>query len=254
MPTDLFDEEEAAVADAIAEFRCENRNFTLRSESSITLFIFGVFLLVTALVGFLSKWFAPLFPLLAGVAVILFGGRFVPTFRRQTLRRLEELRDVRSVGVLVDVLEWTTGMFRMDIARLLTELLPLLTENDGNLLQFSQRRELDRALTHARFPDEADLVVAILAAWGEIGDRQSLNVVRSLTKRRGTDSRTQGVRHAAERCLTRMDERFSRAQQGKTLLRPSACDAAVSAELLRPASDSTVAPELLLRAAPEPSL
>jgi hypothetical protein len=253
MPTELFDEEEAAVADAIAEFRRENRNFRLRSESSITLFIFGVFLLATSVVGFLTQAFHPLPTLLGGLGVILFGGRFVPAFRRQTLRRLEELRDVRSVGVLVDVLEWTTGMFRMDVARLLTELLPMMTEADAHLLEFNQRRELDRALLHARFPDEADLVVAILAAWGEMGDRQSMGAVRSLTRRKGTDSRTQGVRRAAERCLTRMDERFSRAQQGKTLLRPSSFEPAANTELLRPAADSPVAPELLLRAAPEPS-
>ena len=186
--------------------------------------------------------------LFGGIGVLLFGGRFVPTFRRNTLRRLEELRDVRSVGVLVDVLEWTSGMFRMDIARLLTELLPMLTEADVHLLTETQRQELDRAISHARFPDEADLVIAILSAWGVIGDRRNLHVVRQLTRRKGDDSRSQGVRHAAERCATQMESRFSRHQEGKTLLRPSATSAPLNAELLRPVVERPDVPELLLRA------
>ncbi len=248
MPTELMDEEDADVADAIAEFRRENRNFALRTESSVTLFIFGVFLLLSSAAGAVFQMFNPIPTLFGGIGILLFGGRFVPTFRRNTLRRLEELRDVRSVGVLVDVLEWTSGMFRMDIARLLTELLPMLTETDAGLLRDTQRRELDRAINHARFPDEADLVIAILSAWGEIGDRQSLQVVRHLTKRKGDDSRTQGVRFAAERCITRIENRFARHQEGKTLLRPSAAFAAVNAELLRPVAERPETPELLLRA------
>lgn len=247
MPTDLPVDEDAVVVNAIAEFRRENRNFALRTESSVTLFIFGIFLLLTAMAGLLADWFNPLPCLLSGAVVLLFGGRFVPTFRRNTLRRLEELRDVRSIGVLVDVLEWTTGMFRMDVARLLTELLPMLTESDAGLLTAAQRRELDRAVGHAHFPDEADLVVAILYGWSEVGDRRSLDMVRHLVKRKGDDSRTQGVRIAAQRCIERMEQRFARHQQGKTLLRPSLSHTA-NTELLRPATEQIETPELLLRA------
>lgn len=109
-----------------------------------------------------------------------------------------------------------------DAARLaLTRLLPCLNSADAGLLKESHRALLRSALARGDLINgtrgrDRDFEVAIIQAFGKIGDWRSATVIESLTS-----ANNKAIREAARQCLSRLQQLAAKQQVGETLLRAS---------------------------------
>jgi hypothetical protein len=162
---------------------------------------------------------------------------------------LNHLDGVSAVPVMADAL-FNHGESTHALARsVLIHQLPRMESGHAVLLVPAQQHRLNSILSGS----DSELIIAILKAYGQIGDASTLEPVARLT-RSATDP---AVRAAAVECLPLLrsriaaeEERLARAAIGKTLLRASAPESATADTLLRAATPTPVqetVPEQLLR-------
>lgn len=158
--------------------------------------------------------------------------------------------DIRSVGPLAEALEFEDKGVATEASGALVRLLPRLRASDHAVLTPDQRRCLDRSVVKRR---NADLTMAVLAAYEQIGDETSVELVERIAAGEVKGIGDQRVIAYAGEILPAMRRNAELVKAAQTLLRPA--DAAESDMLLRPAGGAPDGPEeRLLRpweAAPE---
>lgn len=175
--------------------------------------------------------------------------------RKNTVFILTTMNDIRIVGPLCDALGFGDAGMAKIAQETLIEILPRLQSTDAHLLNNEQRRELYKTLlTNNRL-----LILATLTALEQIGDEKALPIVEQLASSEPLTQNRLGVRkkalrianleirEAAQNCLPFLRERAAAQKASQELLRASSPDTNI-ADLLRPASSQTTAPQELLRA------
>lgn len=144
---------------------------------------------------------------------------------------------------------------RRELTATLERLLPRLRPEHTRLWTGKQRAAFLFPLSNLTVGDRsqsnttAELVVPILKALEQVGDKRELDLVRRAVARRVKTDFDLEVHEAAQNCLLFLEARAEEQRQEETLLRASSQIEAVAPEvLLRPASahDETP-PEQLLR-------
>jgi len=151
--------------------------------------------------------------------------------------------DVRGVGFLAEALEYGDKGIEREAETALVRLLPRLRATDHALLNEPQRRCLDRALVKRRNPE---LALAILAAYEQVGDEKSVEVVERIASGQIPAIKDRRIIERAAEVLPALRHRAELVRAAQTLLRPA--DKADADILLRPASGPPTGPiETLLR-------
>lgn len=169
----------------------------------------------------------------------------------EAIRVLAALDDVRTVGPLLEALEWRdmatfTGVHAL-ASQALYRLLPRLQPEHAGLLDDRGRACLYRLLRHHPSDDHTELIVALLGAVAQVGDARAVSQLERMTRDRGGPPPRQRVRQKAQEALTQLRRRLESAPD--SLLR-AASDTASTEMLLHPATASftTGDPQQLLRA------
>ena len=168
----------------------------------------------------------------------------------EAIRVLAALDDVRTVGPLLEALEWrdmaTFSGVRSVATQALYKLLPRLQPEHANLLDDRQRTCLYRLLRHHPSDDQTELIVALLGAVAQVGDARAVSTLERLTRDSGGPPPRQRVRSTAQEALTQLRRRLDRSPG--SLLRASSDTTA--ADLLHPVTAAPAAtdPQQLLRA------
>jgi hypothetical protein len=177
----------------------------------------------------------------AAAAGVYFATRLSMSGRqRQSLLRLAELHDTRSVPALLTALAWPDlGDLESVLESALVRLLPRLRASDVEMLTWRHRAILRRHLRSRN----TDLVISILRALEQVGNRDDLPLVSALARGRTRTARQREIVVAAKACLPALEARFL--EPGHSLLRvPSDADDS----LLRPTGGpGDVDPNQLLR-------
>ena len=167
----------------------------------------------------------------------------------EAIRVLAALDDVRTVGPLLEALEWRdmttfTGVHAV-ATQALTRLLPRLRPEHADLLDDRQRACLYRLLRHHPSDDQTELIVALLGAVAQVGDAQAVSQLERMTRDSNGPPPRQKVRLSAQEALAELRRRLDRAPS--SLLR-AASDTAFT-DLLHPiAAAPATDPQQLLRA------
>lgn len=169
---------------------------------------------------------------------------------KPALEKLKRMQDVRSVGALINAL--TIPDQRDSIKEVLTRLLPRLQASDAHLLSVPQQKLLCQALKQSALPKftlwpntERTFALAVLTALQQVGTEEAIPAVEYVAQ----TAREAEVRLAAQTTLPYLRTRAEQQHNEQTLLRASAINETVAAELLRPASEQTeTPPQQLLRA------
>jgi len=167
----------------------------------------------------------------------------------EAIHVLATLDDVRTVGPLLEALEWrdlaTFSGVRTTAARALYRLLPRLQPEHADLLTNRQRACLYRLLRHHPSDDQTDLIVALLGAVAQVGDARALAQLERMTRDIGGPLPRQRVRLTAQATLTQLRQRLDHTPGN--LLR-AASEAVSPNVLLRPATAAPATdPQQLLR-------
>lgn len=173
---------------------------------------------------------------------IMAGTYAVSEKRKKIVRKMVDHLDVRLVGPLAEALGYQEKELRKRAAEALPSILLKMRASDASLLNTAQRNRLNQALLGRN----KRLVLAILAAYEQVGDSAAIPPVSRLAAGEGlaVDS---SVQEAAQRCLLFLQQRAKQEQAAQTLLRASTN--ADTNSLLRAADSSPkAAPQQLLRA------
>lgn len=250
-------------------------NTTAVSEAQLELRSLPPAEAVAALVGIIEHdrsnrrliWFQVLVMLLVGLAVYwafnllghqvspqgafsgVFSGLFMVWLRSKTLRAnsaslLLQFDDPRLIDALV--MSYKNGTRSFGPEKALTRLLPMLVPAQAHLVSRESRTFLNHALLHNT---NKEFVLAILAAWEQIGDRDAIPTVEQLAGAGGFVEKDATIREAAIAALPAIRASAIRAAISETLLRPA--DADENTALLRPATSADAPEELLLRPSSE---
>ncbi|MCW3054879.1 MAG: hypothetical protein JWN14_4049 [Chthonomonadales bacterium] len=209
--------------------------------------IFGLFLLFQCYLATPIAW--GLIPIVGLLAIGLARMCAVTPAQLEAIRVLAALDDVRTVGPLLEALEWRdlatfTGV-RTTATRALYRLLPRLQPEHADLLSNRQLACLYRLLRHHPSDDQTDLVVALLGAVAQVGDARALAQLERMTRDNGGPLPRQRVRLTAQETLTRLRQRLDHTPGN--LLR-AASEAVSPSLLLRPATAAPATdPQQLLR-------
>lgn len=165
--------------------------------------------------------------------------------RNHTARALACFEDVRTVGALAEAMDYGDRVTRETAGCALCFLLPRMTANDASLLNEKHRV----CLNHILDGKDANLMIAVLKAYEQVGDSRSLPSVRKLAAGQSALFRSGVVQEAACACLPFLEARAEQEKAGRSLLRPSAVGAVQSDALLRPTETAGRSdPHQLLRA------
>jgi hypothetical protein len=138
---------------------------------------------------------------------------------------------------------------RVAIARALIRLLPRLEPENRELFTSQQRTALYRVLRKGNVDKEAELLVAVMKAVGNIGDASAITLLDDLAKRPANTAKECRVAEVAAMVATRLRERLERERTGEILLRSAGSPLGPSEVLGRPVMGSQEAdPATLLRA------
>ncbi len=204
--------------------------------------------------------------------------RFARLFERSMERmekpcKIEEISDLRLVEPLTEVLAIDSVPVRNMAKANLTRLLPLLKASDADLLNASQRKQLNHfvspRLYEFGYRDIRELwskrvrardtyfQLAILTAYEQVGSEDCLPAVQSLAHPSPAYIKIvpPEVVEEAQRCLTFLEMAVEKETISKQLLRPSSASEVMPGTLLRPAmpQPTKVESEALLRAANMPN-
>lgn len=165
--------------------------------------------------------------------------------RRNSSDVLVQFDDPRLIDSLITCLKsGTVGHARP--LRALTALLPTISPSQSHLVSAESRAFLNHALLHNT---NKEFVLAILAAWQQIADRDAVPVVEQLAGAGGFVEKDASIREAAIAALPAIRESANRVTVSETLLR--AAGTGDSEALLRAAAATNTAEELLLRPSSE---
>ena len=187
---------------------------------------------------------------------------------RKTTGKIDALEDLTLVGPLAEVLAIDDLAVRRMAKANLTRLLPRLRASDAALLNAYQRKQLNRFVRPGLFdPSQRDIQeifskkarqhdarfqIAILKAYEQVGDAESLPFVKSIAHPTVQQARMVPVEavEAANRCLPFLIDLAEQDRASKQLLRPSSASDVLPDTLLRPAMHQTSTHEIasLLRA------
>ena len=123
--------------------------------------------------------------------------------------------DLRWVGPLAQALNSPHPRVRGVAAQMLTHLLPHLNSAANHLLNTQQRASLNQSLFRNRRRD-AELNKAILTAWANIGDAETIPYIERLVQRRAYSAGRKEVRDAARACLPRLEQRLAEEHIART--------------------------------------
>jgi HEAT repeat protein len=193
----------------------------------------------------------------AGVAVGLAHYVSITRTQKRATVALSATDDVRAVGALIDALIYPGKETKRAVTVALTRLLPRLQRSDAALITAAQRKQLNGTLSYIGYAPgyagaNADFILALLTALGQIGDVSALPGVKKLAAGGGIARREARVREAATRCLPFLVEQSAECNS-QTLLRASTSGAVTGGILLRPATGVAGEPYQLLRASSDES-
>ena len=207
--------------------------------------------------------YIPFILFMLGITGYMVGSIVKPRKRlRPMAQTLADLHDVHAVGALIDTLKLEDRKIHAIAMDALIELLPRLTANDSDLLTAEQRALLDsklrgmpnrldgnlRPLSPAVYEQQVAFCIAILQAFGQVGDRTALPTVERLARREAKTVEQLRVQEAARACLPLLKLRIEQQHSNQTLLRASSPADTDVETLLRPAKDSQETPsDQLLR-------
>jgi hypothetical protein len=159
-----------------------------------TIFLFGVTVGSAVLAAYLLVWLGS-----------------IGMWRRAAwnLREIEEYAmdsdDPRAAALLFDSLQLARGRHRRRIVGALVRLLPRMRCTDAGFLTWSQRSAMRFALLHE---ESAELSLAILQAYEQIGDRAARAIVRMLAEGLLTHTRDPRIQVAARECMPALEARI----------------------------------------------
>jgi hypothetical protein len=163
------------------------------------------------------------------------------------MARLAASKDVRAISPLLALSSIRNRNTRRLVGGALTSLLPhlqerdlaWLTNDDVNCILLMALVAKSGGMRRLYGHSAADLVVAVLHAVGEIGDKRILDAVTVLAKREAPTDADLRIQEAARECLTRLQARIERDCVGQHLLRSSAPPEKAVDTLLIPAVEPT---------------
>ena len=187
---------------------------------------------------------------------------------QKTTGKIDALEDLTLVGPLAEVLAIDDLAVRRMAKANLTRLLPRLRASDVTLLNAYQRKHLNRFVGAHLFEighrdirelwskqarqRDTEFQLAILKAYEQVGDAESLPFVKSIAHPIAQQARIVPVEavEAANRCLPFLIDLAEQDRASKQLLRPSSASDVLPDTLLRPAMHQTNTQEIasLLRA------
>lgn len=156
---------------------------------------------------------------------------------KRVLSALAARDDLRITGPLLESTTADDVATRQMAMQMLSRLLRRFQASDAKHLTESQYILLLRTLT--RSEGNTDYFVAALQALEQIGDLRALPIVEGLAKGRRMTMDPKRVQAAARACLPYLQVRCDNQRASQTLLRASASSATPSADLLRPARDTS---------------
>jgi hypothetical protein len=132
---------------------------------------------------------------------------------------LERLQDPQTVPPLLSALQGARAPVREYIIQALDRLLPLVKASDSAMFYPSQRRILDRIISveFAGYPSE--MIVKVLDALAQIGDKTNLPAVRQVARTRYR--RNEWIQTAARRCESAIELKLLEKRHAESLLRPA---------------------------------
>ena len=154
----------------------------------------------------------------------------------EALRKLATRADKKGVGQFVEALEWPDEMCRRLANNALLKVLPELNASDTGLLNASQRAILHKLLDQRNIDLHEPLILAILRAFEQVGDKEALPFVQSLSEIQ-SNPRTDRVKRAAQDCLPLLQAVAEQNSYSRTLLRASSAMDASTETLLRPSTE-----------------
>jgi len=143
------------------------------------------------------------------------------------------IRDVRAVGLLLEVLVSSSDRHRKTLHAALTELFLLMRTEDLLGLSPSERQALGATLLLADGSHDTDYILGVLETVQRIGNGSFGNMVQGIAQAYPTGA----IHDAAEVCLVTLAEKAQHQVLNDTLLRPG--NPSINpVGLLRPASGS----------------
>lgn len=122
--------------------------------------------------------------------------------------------DLRWVGPLAQAINSPHSRVQGVSTQILSHLLPHLRPADAGLLNAQQRAALNQRLIENKGRD-SDLNVAILAAWENVGDQESVAYVDRLAHGRAWQGGQRQVQEAARKCLPQLEKRLEEEQAAR---------------------------------------
>ena len=172
--------------------------------------------------------------------IVMYSGVVISQQAKSAAVAIARFDDVRAVGPLAEALWFKDKYVTSAASTALIRLLPRLQASDACLLSPRQRSCLNKALRE-RNPS---LTLAILKAWEQVGDSAAIADVESIAEGRGEGGQFPKVVRAAKDCLPFLRQSAERVQAASQLLRPANDSSVPSDNLLRP---------VLPHTSPEPS-
>lgn len=183
--------------------------------------------------------------MIAMLPAALIGAGSMKMARNQTYRFLAQFDDLRIADALIEAMRAGDRPTQRAAEPTLFRLLSAFTPGDWHLLSIASRSFLNRRLLESSDPQ---LVKAILAAWEQIGNHDSIPYVDRLSHGEGVLGGDFTIRHAAAEALPAIREAANRTGTAETLLRAASRDETATT-LLRPASSTESSEQALLRPA-----
>jgi hypothetical protein len=164
-------------------------------------------------------------------------------FRNRILRFLATYDDKRILNVLVETIRYGDTNASRAAETPLIRILPMLRPCDERILTPKSRTTLNQSLLESTYPPRVN---AILSAWEQVGDHDSIPFVERLSRGEGALGGVFSIRHAAAEALPAIREAANRTAISETLLRAASADESPTV-LLRPASSAKSPEQALLR-------
>lgn len=174
----------------------------------LLLFLFGFVVPISGVAwivvfAFLLPFFYPLIASVLGM----------PDRRHQGIMQvLSQIEDKRAIGPLVELLYSRDKSLREAAETTLKRLLPPIRATNADLMTDIQMRKLFVRLDVAASPStrdrEADLLVTILQAAGQVAEHSTLNLVYTLVHSEAATRNELRVREAAKEALALMEVRL----------------------------------------------
>lgn len=232
----LIEESPSATVDAlmtqVRRIPAQRKN---RSGLITLIMLFGIIagLLAIGAAGLLEIWSASVVIGLVLVSCIWWG---VAADRRdfRKVSALAAFKEKRTVGVLLEALNYSNRRIRTAVESVLLELLPHVHETDAALLNTGQREILNSLL----YSNSGELAITALAALEQVGDGTALPYLTSMAAGKGVPStlrsRKTEIQERAAQTVQTIHARIERHNQASVLLRPTQIPTTYAEELVRP--------------------